>query len=346
MFSLSCALAVPSVARAEDPFATEVSSGDYHNCMVTSCGAVECWGRNDYGQSAGRGAPLPWSPFPGQPYESVSVGQFHSCALDAAGQIDCWGRANYGQTSAPAGTFVQLDTGFNHACAIDTDGHLACWGADDQGQSSPPAGTFSQVSAGRLHSCAITDPPSGQLPEVVCWGSDSHGQSHGHLPIDNADLFWSSTGEEFVEVVAGGYHTCGRTDAWQTYCWGLDAYGATGQALGFAPLQTDPSLWHWPVIQPVDLAVGTWGSCMVWRPSGNPQNGDELVCWGWPFETSYPAPDVVPDQVSVGSGHACYIGSDDLVHCFGNNTHGKIDVPEVNTCPGVLDPFPPVTWPW
>ncbi|MCH9684221.1 MAG: hypothetical protein K0V04_22500 [Deltaproteobacteria bacterium] len=347
-FGLASALALPSTAAAADPFATEVSSGPYHNCMVTSCGAVQCWGRNDHGQANDRAAPSPFV-YGDHPYESVSVGQFHSCALDSMGQIECWGRSNYNQTAAPAGTFVQMDAGFNHNCAIDTDGNIVCWGADDQEQvTGAPAGKFVQVTAGRLHSCAITDPAPGALAEVICWGSDSHGQAHGGTTIDQYDLWWVGTGEEIVEVVAGGYHTCARSDRWATYCWGMDTYGATASNFNAIP-SNDPSLNFISWIRPLDLGAGTWGTCMVRLPSGDTTYDEEFACWGSPFEGSSPAPNVIPQQVSVGSSHACFLGDDDLVECWGSVQYGKLDVPTVDQCPGFLEPLPPPqlpTWPW
>ncbi len=346
---LLCAVALPTEAHAADPFATDIAAGDYHSCMVTSCGGVQCWGRNTYGQSDDQTAPGPIMMWGVAPYESVSVGQYHSCALDGNGHLDCWGRSNYGQASPPAGTFKQFDSGANHNCAIDSGDNIVCWGADDQGQvSDAPSGAFEQVSAGRLHSCAVSKEVPGQPSQTVCWGSDSHGQAHDHLPIDNAVLLWAATGERIVEVTAGGYHTCAHSDRWQTYCWGRDVNGATGQALGTVPT-ADPTVLVWPVSRPLDMSSGTWGSCMVWQPSGVPSNGEDLVCWGWPFDTTYPAPSDTPQQVSVGMNHACFIDDTDMVQCWGSVADNKLAVPELTACPSLepIDPFPlPLPWPW
>lgn len=212
-------------------------------------------------------------------------------------------------------------------------------------------GTFVQVSSGRLHSCAVSAPTPYALGEVVCWGSDSHGQSHDDLPIDANSLAFPGLDEHIVEVVAGGYHTCARSDRWQTYCWGMNTYGALGDALGVVPSPNDPDLTWWGGTAPRDLAAGNWGSCMVRQPNGNPNEDEELMCWGWPFDTTYPAPGDVPQQVSVGSSHACFIDDDDLVQCWGSVSYGKSDVPEIDQCPGTLEPidppFPlPLPLPW
>jgi alpha-tubulin suppressor-like RCC1 family protein len=33
-------------------YATELSAGMSHTCMIDTCGQVQCWGRNDFGQAS------------------------------------------------------------------------------------------------------------------------------------------------------------------------------------------------------------------------------------------------------------------------------------------------------
>lgn len=33
-------------------YATELSAGASHTCMINTCGQVQCWGRNDFGQAS------------------------------------------------------------------------------------------------------------------------------------------------------------------------------------------------------------------------------------------------------------------------------------------------------
>ena len=68
-----------------------MSGGNVHTCGVTSSGNVECWGRNDYGQTN----------LPSGTFESVSAGPYHNCGVKTDGNVECWGRNDYGQTILP-----------------------------------------------------------------------------------------------------------------------------------------------------------------------------------------------------------------------------------------------------
>ena len=70
---------------------TPVSAGALHSCGLHESGAIECWGRNTYGES---------SP-PAGSFTAVSVGAFHSCGLRSDSAIVCWGRNRYAQADPP-----------------------------------------------------------------------------------------------------------------------------------------------------------------------------------------------------------------------------------------------------
>lgn len=77
-----------------------VSAGMYHNCAITSAGAVMCWGYGGYGQ-IGDGVPED-SDYPVQVQGfaagsvAVSAGT-ESCAVKDVGTVLCWGANNFGQ---------------------------------------------------------------------------------------------------------------------------------------------------------------------------------------------------------------------------------------------------------
>jgi alpha-tubulin suppressor-like RCC1 family protein len=114
-----------------------MSAGGYHTCGITSSGSVECWGRDDFGQS---------SP-PSGTFESMSAGGYHTCGITSSGSVECWGYfdGEFGHTipaedlpQTPSGTFESVSAGGYHTCGITSSGNLECWGDDGQGQSSPP----------------------------------------------------------------------------------------------------------------------------------------------------------------------------------------------------------------
>ena len=109
----------------------QLSTGFYHNCGLRETGFVECWGRDDDGQSS---APT------GTAFQQVAVGAFHSCGLKTDGTIACWGLNNFGQASPPAGTFEQISAGGFHTCGVRPDGSIVCWGSDTNNQTVPTAG--------------------------------------------------------------------------------------------------------------------------------------------------------------------------------------------------------------
>ncbi len=44
-------------------------------------------------------------------------------------------RNDDGQATPPAGTFTQIDAGYQSNCGLKSDGTLACWGDNTYGQS-------------------------------------------------------------------------------------------------------------------------------------------------------------------------------------------------------------------
>jgi alpha-tubulin suppressor-like RCC1 family protein len=150
---------------------TAVASGPYHSCGLTSAGAVQCWGYNEFGQ-LGANTTID-SPTPVQVsgltanVTAISVADRHSCAL-VSGAVKCWGFNKDGQlgdgTSTTRLTPVQvsgltsgvtavvtggnsnatpLDGGFS--CALTSAGAAKCWGSNYSGQLGQNASTATFV---------------------------------------------------------------------------------------------------------------------------------------------------------------------------------------------------------
>ena len=181
-------------AVPEDLTLSRLSAGDNHNCGLDDAGRIVCWGSNDIGQLLA----------PGGNFRQVSAGSSHNCALRDNGSVECWGYDYDGQTEAPGGAFRQLDAGGFHTCGIREDGSLACWGWNNFGQTdAPPGSDYRQVSCGDYHTCARKLDDS-----VVCWGKNVEGQA---TPPEGIRL---------RSVSAAENHTCGLRPEGSIECWG------------------------------------------------------------------------------------------------------------------------------
>ena len=176
---------------------TVLSAGGNHTCALMANGQIDCWGDNQYGQSAIHSGP----------FTAIEAGGNHTCGLGLNGRAVCWGKNDQGQAAGKAGPFLQVVTGHNYNCGLRPNGSVDCWGGDnDFGEVEDQNGPFVQLAAGINHVCGIK--PNGS---VACWGSNWDNQLN--IP----------TGVIFRQLSAGGDHTCGLTRAGRILCWGRNA---------------------------------------------------------------------------------------------------------------------------
>ena len=197
--------------------AVAVTTGAYSSCALLATGAVDCWGRDNYGQLGINSTTD--SHFPVQVHgvgnsgtlagiTAISAGDSHVCAVRSTGSVYCWGRNNYGQigdnSTSTRKTPVQVR-------AISGSGYLA---------------NIKAVSAGRYHTCAVLG--SGV---VDCWGYNYYGQLGNNSssrytsyrrPVQ---VYGISTA---TKVSVGEYQSCALLSSGAVDCWGYDNYGQLG----------------------------------------------------------------------------------------------------------------------
>jgi alpha-tubulin suppressor-like RCC1 family protein len=186
---------------------TEVVSsfrlGEYHTCIATTAGAVECWGYNGFGQLGNNSRVDSLTPVKVSGLTSgVSVfgaGASHTCARLADTSLVCWGYNGYGQlgdgtttdrlspvlVSGLTSGVEGLSPGVRHTCVYKKNDTIVCFGYNYYGQlgdgttkdkhvpttvNGLPSGLDS-IRVGLFHSCALLK--SGG---IRCWGNNDFGQ--------------------------------------------------------------------------------------------------------------------------------------------------------------------------
>ena len=238
----------------------DVKAGERHTCVLTSAGAVKCWGLNHDGQlgdgkGEDRSAPVDVVGLTSG-VKAITSGWRHTCAIRSEGGVQCWGNNNDGQVGD--GTKIDRQTpqdveglmtrvtaisaGERHTCALTTSGGVKCWGQNHDGQlgdgtrkdkvtpvdvTGLTSGVTS-ITTGWRHTCALTKPGG-----VKCWGNNHDGQvgdgtrTGRHAPIDVAGL---TSG---VRAIASGWrHVCVLTSDGGAKCWGSNHEGQLGDGTG------------------------------------------------------------------------------------------------------------------
>ena len=216
----------------------QLEAGGAHSCVLTTSGAVKCWGMNDVGQ-LGDGttnarhiaADVPGLGT-GNVEIAVSRGRFgfgHTCTITEIGGVKCWGNNEFGQlgdgtaTTTPylspvdvvglSGTAVGIAAGRAHTCAILSGGAVQCWGRNDAGQlgdgstvnrpfpaNVPGLSGIVEVSAAMDHTCAVNSAGAAK-----CWGGNEAGQlGDGTVIARSTPVDVSSLPAGVMSISAGG----------------------------------------------------------------------------------------------------------------------------------------------
>jgi alpha-tubulin suppressor-like RCC1 family protein len=282
----------------------QLAAGGLHTCGLRDNGIVECWGKNDKGQS---------NPPADRRFNQITAGDSHSCGLQNdpnAGVPHCWGDNTYGiVTDVPQVAFQKLAAGGFHTCGLLLDGTAMCWGQNADGQCNVvPGEVYIDIAAGKQHSCAVR-----QDHTLYCWGEnecDQTGYPGGNI--------WE-------RVWAGEEYSCALDNLGEITCWGSAPTAGCDYTEGTLDVPpTDPKDFDEPWVY-ADMSAGPYHACGL-------TTRQEVFCWG---QAGQGATDINDDflyvNVSAGGGyggeHTCALTTSNDILCEGFDTWGQCSPP-------------------
>lgn len=187
----------------------------------------------------------------GTVFGRFSAGVEFSCALDTAGKGYCFGNNFDGQLgtgnlkrySSPEPvlgdyTWAQISAGDWHSCGMTVDQDAYCWGYNADGRcglgntKSPilkpelVKGNYKWkfISAGYFYSCGVRR--DGAL---FCWGKNNYGRlGNGKVGGNYTTPQRVGKDVDWVNVLAGGDHTCALKADKSVWCFGNNEEGQLG----------------------------------------------------------------------------------------------------------------------
>lgn len=306
LLGVGCA-AGPSDSEPKQGF-TAVVAGGSHSCGLRQSGEVECWGRDDYGQS---------SPYFGAFSAVVAAGD-GTCGLRRTGTAECWGRALGPPDDSKYTSIAMHAVGRERwTCALSTSGKAGCWWAglfadtDIRSRSEiahpVPSGAFTAISAGQGNGCGLR--PSG---EVVCWDA-SFKTSIGEHPRPLGP---------FTAVTSGNHFACGLRPNGEISCWG--EFSAMYQG-AYTEWEFDGFFEQFELPLPsgpvTEISANKRYLCGL-HPDG------DVSCWGAvPERVAAQMPSGPFTTISAGDEHVCGLRSDGQAVCWGSDEYGQASPP-------------------
>ncbi|HLK92463.1 MAG TPA: DUF4215 domain-containing protein [Polyangia bacterium] len=222
---------VPDAAHAAVPLGAQVAAvaaGGNDTCAILQDGSLRCWGLNDYGQlGLGNTNTIGDDELPSAAVAEVSLGDSaaavaaggeHTCAIlgspgsTVSSTVRCWGRNNLGQLGL--GNTTQI--------------------GDNELPTAVPAmmffdGPFDTITAGVTRTFTHQTNDNG----IQAWGDNTDG-GLGFGVVEDFTTYPAPQlgGLTFMaptlEVSAGGYFACVRTQNQYLRCWGINDKGQLG----------------------------------------------------------------------------------------------------------------------
>ncbi len=307
-----------------------VATGPLHTCAVDVLGRLWCWGADRTGRLA-----------PGRAPSGGGCATLGEEGTSADRPLTAPYRVMLPAEVEAVGGLLDLDLGGAHGCAIDRVGRRWCWGDNGSGQvaSSSMAEVacgpvaldgaggivrWRRAALGRKHSCFLREDgvvacqgrcAEGQLGEAACSG-----------PRRERMLSWSAP---VVDLAAGAFHGCLVDASGRVACWGSNLLGQLGVPTDAESRAAPQLVEDLPPIEAVHAGAGF--SCATDRDGG-------LWCWGdgghgqlgrgEPVSGPVLPGQVVElagvGQVALGQAHACAVGDDGWLRCWGSGDAGQL----------------------
>ena len=191
------------------------------------------------------------------------------------------------------------------------------------------------IAVGRGHACAEV----GARPHsnVYCWGQNTKQQlGLGSVRIYPTNLVYHEakrrTTESLRDLNAGGYHSCGSTNAApqqaRVKCWGSDEEGQLGWAGSSSGTPQFPNLGFERGGSTI-VAVGGRHTLVSGGGSIFAFGDNEQRQCAHSFRNQVDTPDAIEGLAIVtggaaGDNHTCVIAGDRSVRCWGQNDRGQL----------------------
>lgn len=307
----------------------KVALGDDFSCGLTKDGTTMCWGRGTEFQTArypAASANVPvlteeqWSStsygWAEKDFVDVVTGKDFVCNLNYKGRVYCWGKNTHGQFGQ--GNTTDLETE-RTAAYLDMS-------------SYPAFKNIKKLVAGDEHLCALLADGS-----AICWGRGTEGQVGDNGGVDRLVPTAVNTSgiagfDGFIDIAAGGNHTCALTADGKAYCWGENGNGELGNNSttdALVPAEVDTTALTTSKVF-VEIVAGRTHTCGRMIDS-------HIYCWGNAVDGrlggTYGSDQLTPVSVKIGAtplknivslyagrNHSCGLTADGKAMCWGQQS--------------------------
>jgi len=231
-----------------------------------------------------------------------------------------------------AGPWAQVFARGTSTCAVKEDGTAWCFGNNGESQlgigppafSSSPAqlpGTWKTLAVGRIASCGV------QLDGTLwCWGNDFYAAvPDGRSTPLVASPIKIGTDTDWVQVVVGDRHGCGRKQDNTLWCWGDNGFNQFDPSVPVSqtPMQVRANVRTMAAYQTVTNVVDLDGSLWI---SGQTWDGEGATGTGYLLFSTWTRVGTDNDWLSVGVGEhrTCATKSDGTMWCSGMGVFGAL----------------------